>query len=59
MKMGKVCGYARVSSADQNEDRQRIALAEAGVADENIYTLIDTLINTKLILSFHLTLRLY
>lgn len=36
--MGKVCGYARVSSADQNEDRQMIALAEAGVADENIFT---------------------
>ena len=36
--MGKICGYARVSSADQNEDRQMIALAEAGVADENIFT---------------------
>ena len=36
--MGKVCGYARVSSADQNEDRHMIALAEAGVADENIFT---------------------
>ena len=30
-------GYIRVSSADQNEDRQRIALREAGVSDTNIY----------------------
>lgn len=35
--MGKVYGYVRVSSTDQNEDRQLIALSEAGVADENIY----------------------
>lgn len=32
-------GYARVSSVDQNEDRQLISLREAGVADTNI--LID------------------
>lgn len=31
-------GYIRVSSHDQNEDRQRIALHEAGVPDENLYT---------------------
>ena len=31
-------GYIRVSSRDQNEDRQRIALHEAGVPDENLYT---------------------
>lgn len=31
-------GYIRVSSRDQNEDRQRIALHEAGVPDENVYT---------------------
>lgn len=30
-------GYIRVSSAEQNEDRQRIALAEAGVDERNIY----------------------
>ena len=30
-------GYIRVSSHDQNEDRQRIALHEAGVPDENVY----------------------
>ena len=29
--------YIRVSSKDQNEDRQRIALAEAGVRDRNIF----------------------
>lgn len=32
-----VYGYIRVSSRDQNEDRQRIALGEAGVAEENTY----------------------
>lgn len=30
-------GYIRVSSLDQCEDRQRIALQEVGVPDENIY----------------------
>lgn len=30
-------GYIRVSSRDQNEDRQRIALHEAGVPDANVY----------------------
>jgi DNA invertase Pin-like site-specific DNA recombinase len=35
--MGKVYGYARVSSTDQNEDRQLIALSEVEVADENIF----------------------
>lgn len=35
--MGKVYGYIRVSSIDQNEDRQLIALSEVGVADDNIY----------------------
>ena len=35
--MGKVYGYVRVSSTDQNEDRQMIALREAKVADENIF----------------------
>ena len=32
-----IYGYIRVSSKDQNEDRQRIALAEAGVRDRNIF----------------------
>lgn len=35
--MGKVYGYIRVSSADQNEDRQRMALSEVGVEEKNIY----------------------
>lgn len=30
-------GYIRVSSRDQNEDRQLIAMREAGVPDKNIY----------------------
>ena len=32
-----VLGYARVSSREQNEDRQMIALSEAGVGSKNIY----------------------
>ena len=32
-----IYGYIRVSSKDQNEARQRIALAEAGVRDRNIF----------------------
>lgn len=32
-----VYGYARVSSRDQNEDRQMIALREIGVPEKNIY----------------------
>ena len=32
-----VYGYIRVSSRDQNEDRQLIALKKAGVAEKNIY----------------------
>lgn len=35
--MGNVYGYVRVSSIDQNEDRQMIALREVKVADENIF----------------------
>ena len=34
---GKCYGYARVSTKDQNEDRQLIALANAGICKENIY----------------------
>ena len=35
--MTSVYGYIRVSSRDQNEDRQTIALHGAGVAESNIY----------------------
>lgn len=30
-------GYARVSSTEQNDDRQKIALHEQGIPDENIF----------------------
>ncbi len=33
----RVYGYVRVSTQDQNEDRQMIAMEEAGVPRENIY----------------------
>lgn len=33
-----IYGYIRVSSADQNEERQRIALREMTIPEENIYT---------------------
>lgn len=32
-----IYGYMRVSSKEQNEDRQRIAMKEAGVPEKNIY----------------------
>lgn len=32
-----VYGYIRVSTQEQNEDRQMIALNEAGVIEKNIY----------------------
>ena len=32
-----IYGYVRVSSRDQNEDRQLVALREVGVSDRNIY----------------------
>ena len=35
--MSKIYGYVRVSSVDQNEDRQMLALAAVGVLDEDIY----------------------
>lgn len=34
---GTIYGYVRVSSADQNEDRQMIALSQAGVLAANIF----------------------
>ena len=35
--MGKVYGYVRVSSRDQNEDRQLIAMRELNIPEENIF----------------------
>ncbi len=35
--MSKVYGYVRVSSSEQNETRQMVALKKAGVAAENIF----------------------
>lgn len=35
--MGKVYGYVRVSSVEQNEDRQMLAMERAGVAAGNIF----------------------
>ena len=35
--MGKMYGYIRVSSTDQNEIRQRIAMGEHGIAEADIY----------------------
>ena len=35
--MGNEYGYVRVSSTDQNEDRQMLALAERGILPEYIY----------------------
>lgn len=32
-----IYGYMRVSSKEQNEDRQKIALTEIGVPENNIY----------------------
>ena len=34
---GKTYGYIRVSSKDQNEDRQRIAMREFGIPDEAVF----------------------
>lgn len=33
----KTYGYMRVSTREQNEDRQRIAMREYGVPEENLY----------------------
>ena len=33
-----IYGYVRVSSADQNENRQLIAVAEAGVSCNHVFT---------------------
>ena len=37
MKEIKMYGYMRVSSKEQNEDRQRVALCKAGVLERNFY----------------------
>lgn len=37
MEETKLYGYMRVSSREQNEDRQRIALLEMGVPEQNIF----------------------
>ena len=37
MKNAEVYGYMRVSTREQNEDRQRIALLEMGMPEKNIY----------------------
>ena len=34
---GNVFGYIRVSSTDQNEDRQRIAMQKKGIGAKNLY----------------------
>ena len=34
----KIYGYVRVSSTDQNEDRQMMALNKVNVPEKNIYT---------------------
>lgn len=33
----EIYGYIRVSSTDQNEERQKVALAKVGVKDKNIF----------------------
>lgn len=33
----KIYGYVRVSSTDQNEERQMVALVEAGVLEKNMF----------------------
>ena len=40
--MGNMYGYARVSTREQKEDRQIIAIREMNVPEENIYIRPDT-----------------
>ena len=42
--MGKIYGYVRVSSMEQNEDRQMVALKQAGVSANHVFTKIHDLI---------------
>ena len=37
MQEQKIYGYARVSTRDQREDRQLIALREMGVPEDNVF----------------------
>ncbi len=37
MEQKKILGYMRVSTREQNEDRQKVALLENGVMEQNIY----------------------
>ena len=37
----KIYGYIRVSTREQNEDRQVIALREVGVPERNVYMMND------------------
>ena len=37
-RMGKIYGYIRVSSTDQNESRQRMAMNKHSIAENCIYT---------------------
>ena len=34
---GKLYGYIRVSTKEQNEDRQRLAMHEFGIVDRDLY----------------------
>ena len=34
---GKLYGYIRVSTKEQNEDRKRLAMYEFGIADRELY----------------------
>lgn len=34
---GRTYGYIRVSTREQNEDRQRIAMKECGIPESNVY----------------------
>lgn len=45
-RMGNIFGYIRVSSRDQNEDRQLIALKELAIPEKNIL-LINSLEKTS------------
>ena len=40
MEETKVYGYMRVSSREQNEDRQRVALLEMGVPEKNTFSAV-------------------
>ena len=35
--MGNIFGYGRISSSDQNGDRQMVAFYRCGIPDQNIF----------------------